>query len=99
MRLLLSVSFACSLMAADWVTIQPDASFKGWTRVPIKPTTDLVSPSQWQVGPDGSLICNGSRANGHVAVVHGLSKGDLVVTRGAVAIKAQMKKGATPMDM
>ena len=65
MRLLLSAFFACGLMASDWVTIQPDASFKGWTRVPIKPTVELISPSQWQVAPDGNLICNGSRQNGH----------------------------------
>ena len=65
MRLLLSVCLACGLNASDWISIQPDASFKGWTRVPIKPTANLVSPSQWQVAPDGNLICNGSRENGH----------------------------------
>lgn len=65
MRLLLSVLFSCCLMAADWVTIQPDASFKGWTRVPIKPTTVLVSPSQWGVASDGNVICDGSRQKGH----------------------------------
>lgn len=65
MRLLLSVFVAGSLMAADWVTIQPGASFKGWTRVPIKPTEKLVSPSQWRVASDGDLICDGSREKGH----------------------------------
>jgi len=70
MRLLLSVLFAWGLTvselpAADWVTIQPDASFKGWTRVPIKPTEELVSPSQWRVASDDNLICDGSRQRGH----------------------------------
>jgi Domain of Unknown Function (DUF1080) len=65
MRLLLSILFAWSAMAADWVTIQPNPTLKGWTRVPIKPTTELVVPSQWQVESYGSLICNGSRQNGH----------------------------------
>jgi len=64
MRLLLSVVFAAGLLGADWVSIQPDASFTGWTRVPIKPTQHLVSPSQWRVEQD-VVICDGSRANGH----------------------------------
>jgi cobalt-zinc-cadmium efflux system membrane fusion protein len=41
----------------------------------------------------------GSRANGHVAIIKGLAKGDIVVTRGAVAVRAQMKKGSAPMEM
>jgi hypothetical protein len=65
MRLLLSLLLASGLSAADWVSIQPDASFKGWTRVPIKPTEKLVMPSQWRIAHDGDLICNGSRENGH----------------------------------
>ncbi|MDB4888910.1 MAG: hypothetical protein JWL61_765 [Gemmatimonadetes bacterium] len=41
----------------------------------------------------------GTRANGRVAVLRGLSKGDVVVTRGAISIRAQMKKGSMPMEM
>jgi cobalt-zinc-cadmium efflux system membrane fusion protein len=41
----------------------------------------------------------GTRASGRIAVLRGLSKGDVVVTRGANAIRAQMKKGSTPMEM
>jgi multidrug efflux pump subunit AcrA (membrane-fusion protein) len=41
----------------------------------------------------------GTRANGRIAVLRGISKGDVVVTRGAIAIRAQMKKGAMPMEM
>jgi hypothetical protein len=65
MRLLLSVLFAGGLMAADWVSIQPDASFQEWTRVPIKPTEKLVNPSQWRVTPSETLICDGSKEKGH----------------------------------
>jgi hypothetical protein len=84
MRLLLSVLFACGLTvselpAADWITIQPDASFKGWTRVPIKPTEELVSPSQWNVAPDGVLLCNGSRANGHEFLRYGRELGNFIL--------------------
>jgi membrane fusion protein, heavy metal efflux system len=42
----------------------------------------------------------GSRSGGRIAVTRGLAAGDLVVTRGALAIKAQMKKGVMPeMEM
>jgi len=42
----------------------------------------------------------GSRSGGRVAITRGLSAGDLVVTRGALAVKAQSKKGAMPaMEM
>jgi len=42
----------------------------------------------------------GSRSGGRVAVTQGLAAGDVVVTRGALAIKAQIKKGAMPdMEM
>jgi hypothetical protein len=70
MRPLLSAFFACGVLASgvsagDWISIQPDASFHGWTRVPIKPTEQLVSPSQWRVARDGDLICDGARDKGH----------------------------------
>jgi cobalt-zinc-cadmium efflux system membrane fusion protein len=41
----------------------------------------------------------GTRANGRIAVLRGLSKGDIVVTRGAISVRAQMKKGSVPMEM
>jgi cobalt-zinc-cadmium efflux system membrane fusion protein len=42
----------------------------------------------------------GSRSGGRIAITHGLTAGDLVVTRGALSIKAQIKKGAMPeMEM
>ena len=42
----------------------------------------------------------GSRSGGRIAITQGLAAGDLVVTRGALAIKAQIKKGAMPaMEM
>jgi multidrug efflux pump subunit AcrA (membrane-fusion protein) len=41
----------------------------------------------------------GARGGGSVTVIHGLSTGDLVVTRGALTVKAQLKKGSMPMEM
>ena len=42
----------------------------------------------------------GSRSGGRIAITHGLAPSDLVVTRGALAVKAQIKKGAMPaMEM
>jgi cobalt-zinc-cadmium efflux system membrane fusion protein len=42
----------------------------------------------------------GARGNGRVAVINGLRAGDLVVTQGAFAVKAEFQKGAMPkMEM
>ena len=42
----------------------------------------------------------GARSGGRIAITQGLSEGDLVVTCGALAVKAQIKKGAMPqMEM
>lgn len=42
----------------------------------------------------------GARSGGWIAITQGLAAGDLVVTRGALTIKAQIKKGTMPeMDM
>jgi cobalt-zinc-cadmium efflux system membrane fusion protein len=42
----------------------------------------------------------GARSGGRVAITRGLAAGDVVVTRGALAIKAQIKKGSMPeMEM
>lgn len=65
MRLFISVLFTGVLMAADWVSIDPDPMFNGWTRVPIKPTEQLVQPSQWSIAADRNVICDGSHDKGH----------------------------------
>jgi cobalt-zinc-cadmium efflux system membrane fusion protein len=42
----------------------------------------------------------GSRANGRVAVLRGLAAGDVIVTAGAFAVKAELQKGSMPaMEM
>ena len=42
----------------------------------------------------------GSRMNGQIAVIHGLTAGDIVVTAGAFAVKAELQKGSMPkMEM
>jgi len=42
----------------------------------------------------------GARSGGRVAVTRGLAAGDVVVTRGAFGVKAQLKKGSMPeMEM
>ncbi len=42
----------------------------------------------------------GARANGRIAVTRGLAAGDVVVTAGAFAVKAQLQKGSMPdMEM
>ena len=44
-------------------------------------------------------IVVGSRGGGQAAITTGLAPGDLVVIEGALAVKAQLKKGAMPMVM
>jgi multidrug efflux pump subunit AcrA (membrane-fusion protein) len=42
----------------------------------------------------------GTRSGNQVAITHGLQAGDLVVTGGAFAVRAQIEKGAMPeMEM
>ena len=41
----------------------------------------------------------GARSAGQVAITGGLSPGDVVVVSGAFAVKAQLQKGSTPMEM
>jgi multidrug efflux pump subunit AcrA (membrane-fusion protein) len=38
----------------------------------------------------------GSRSGGRVAVTRGLTTGDVVVTAGAFAVKAELQKGSMP---
>jgi cobalt-zinc-cadmium efflux system membrane fusion protein len=45
-------------------------------------------------------VAVGSRTGGRVAITRGLATGDLVVTKGAFAVKAEFQKGAMPkMEM
>lgn len=44
-------------------------------------------------------VAVGARGGGFIAVTRGLSPGELVVTRGALTVKAQLQKGAVPMEM
>jgi hypothetical protein len=45
---------------AEWLDILPDASLKGWTRVPIPATDGLKPVEQWRVDPEQkALICSG----------------------------------------
>lgn len=65
-----------------------------------KPTVFLATPdSKGGAYFQPQTVEIGTRANGGIAVLQGLSKGDVVVTRGAIAIRAQMKKGSMPMEM
>lgn len=41
----------------------------------------------------------GGRGGGRMSVVHGLVPGELVVIKGALTVKAQLKKGSMPMEM
>jgi cobalt-zinc-cadmium efflux system membrane fusion protein len=66
-----------------------------------RPTVFIAVP-----GPQGGATFRprpvqvGTRANGQTAVIGGLKAGDIVVTRGAFAIKAQLKKSEMPdMEM
>jgi cobalt-zinc-cadmium efflux system membrane fusion protein len=66
-----------------------------------KPCVFVAAPD----GKGGARITRrevevGSRANGRVAVVHGLNPGDVVVTSGAFAVKAEFQKSGMPrMEM
>jgi cobalt-zinc-cadmium efflux system membrane fusion protein len=66
-----------------------------------KPTVFLAVPD----GKGGAhfearVVELGSRAGGRVAVLRGIAKGDVVVTRGAVAVRAQIAKRSMPkMEM
>ena len=65
-----------------------------------KPTVFLASPdSKGGAHFQPRVVEVGSRSGGRIAVLRGLSAGDVVVTRGAIAIRAQMKKGSMPMEM
>jgi hypothetical protein len=68
MRLLLSTicMVVSAASAADWVSIQPEAALKGWTRLPIPPGAPLDAATQWSISPnDGDLVCDGAKEKGH----------------------------------
>jgi hypothetical protein len=47
-----------------WTDITPDASFKGWTRLPFMTTTPMDAVSQWKVDTANRLlICEGDRGH------------------------------------
>ncbi len=55
---------AAPAASGGWVTLLPDKSFKGWTRVAIPPDHPLDSVSQWSVDPAKRLIiCEGNRGH------------------------------------
>jgi hypothetical protein len=64
-RLLSALLWAGLLTGADWASIQPDASFKNWTRLPMPPSAPLDATTQWTVARDGDLLCDGTREKGH----------------------------------
>ena len=65
-------------------------------------------PSVFIAAPDGKggarftqrLVTVGSRGGGKIAVTTGLAAGDVIVTHGAFAVRAQLEKGSMPdMEM
>jgi hypothetical protein len=47
-----------------WTDIMPDASFKGWTRLPFMVTTPMNPASQWKVDTVNKLlICEGDKGH------------------------------------
>ena len=65
-------------------------------------------PSVFIVTPDGKggarftqrVVAIGSRGGGKIAVTKGLAAGDVIVTHGAFAVRAQLEKGSMPdMEM
>lgn len=64
--------------AADWTDILPDASLKGWTRIPIPPVDGLKPKLQWRVDQEQkTLICTGD--GGHEWLRYDQELGDYVL--------------------
>jgi hypothetical protein len=64
--------------AADFVDILPDASLKGWSRIPIPPVAGLQPTPQWSVDPaTKALICTGK--GGHEWLRYDKELGDYVL--------------------
>jgi len=65
-----------------------------------KPTVFIVMPMGSSTMFTRREVRTGSRSGGQVAITTGLVPGDVVVTRGAFAIKAELAKGSMPaMEM
>ncbi len=52
------VKSALETDATGWIDVQPTASLRGWTRVPIPPGGTL-GRAQWHVDSSGELVCDG----------------------------------------
>jgi hypothetical protein len=64
--------------AADFVDILPDASLKGWTRIPIPPIDGLKPKLQWRVdAAQKALICSGD--GGHEWLRYDQELGDYIL--------------------
>jgi len=70
--LLMAFGMACwaqtpSALESDstgWTDIMPDATFKGWTRLPFMVTTPMNPESQWKVDSANKLlICEGDKGH------------------------------------
>lgn len=70
--LLMAFGIACwaqtpSALESDpkgWTDIMPDATFKGWTRLPFMVTTPMNPESQWKVDSANKLlICEGDKGH------------------------------------
>ena len=65
-----------------------------------KPTVFLATPdTKGGAHFEPRTVEPGARTSGTVAILKGLAKGDVVVTRGATSVRAQLKKGNAPMVM
>jgi cobalt-zinc-cadmium efflux system membrane fusion protein len=64
------------------------------------PTVFIATPDAQGVKLEARTVKTGSAAGGRVAVLEGLSAGELVVVEGAFTVKAQLQKSAMPeMEM
>ena len=75
--LLTAVGCASPVASGDgWIDLLPDASLKGWRRVPIKP---LADKAVWSVSPAGHLVVDGVEATEMLLCERALGDGVLRV--------------------
>jgi len=77
--LLLLAALGCASPGArdtGWIDLLPDASLKGWRRVPIKP---LAAKAVWTVSPEGHLVVDGVDATEMLLCERPLGDGTLRV--------------------
>ncbi len=62
MRLLslLLLAGAAFAQGGAWTDLPLDPQFSQWTRISIPPGKAPSEPSQWKLGPDGTVICEGN---------------------------------------